>query len=132
MRGMLFFLSTTDITQNINVSMLENTIVTNLQTFRAVHIHGTNGARFKTANNQTHTRPFTSKKNFFQHPTYEEWYNPKYSNTRHRTIQTISDGTIPSNHHNHHHHHTHQFSNTLFTILAHTYNDTKVRGFLSV
>ena len=122
MRGMLFFLSTTDITQNINVSMLENTIVTNLQTFRAVHIHGTNGARFKTANNQTHTRPFTSKKNFFQHPTYEEWYNPKYSNTRHRTIQTISDGTIPSNHHNHHHHHHNH----------HEHNKSKEKGFYAV
>ena len=76
--------------------------------YRTVHIHGTNGARFKTFSSQQSTRPYTTpKKNFFQHPTYEEWYNPKYTNTRHRNIQTISDG-LPNHHHHHHHHHDHQ------------------------
>ena len=83
---------------------------------RTVHIHGTNGAKFNTFGTQPSTRPYTAstpRKNFFQHPTYEEWYNPKYSNTRHRTIQTISDGTIQSSNqrphqHHHHHHHDHK------------------------
>ena len=80
-------------------------MLTLLKHSRTVHIHGTNGARFKT---QPTTRPYTTpKKNFFQHPTYEEWYNPKYSNTRHRTIQTISDGVGHPNHHHRHHHHNH-------------------------
>ena len=70
---------------------------------RAVHIHGTNGARFKTLGNRSNIVPYSAKKNFFQHPTYEEWYNPKYSNTRHRTIQTVSGATTSSNHHHHDH-----------------------------